>query len=86
LIKVRYAPIHPSDVFYCKGIYGVRKDLPAPVGFEGVGTVVDCQDRSLLNQNVSFIPADDSEFGSWSEYTVANIDDTIKLPDNYDLR
>lgn len=45
----------------------MRKDLPAPVGFEGVGTVVDCQDRSLLNQNVSFIPADDSEFGKFDE-------------------
>ena len=31
------------------GIYGIRKQLPAPVGFEGVGTVIDSSDHKLIN-------------------------------------
>lgn len=37
---MKYAPINPSDVFYVKGIYGIRKPLPTVGGFEGCGEVV----------------------------------------------
>ena len=54
---MKYSPINPADVYFCKGInkinkigiYGIRKQLPAPVGFEGVGTIIDSSDHKLIN-------------------------------------
>eukprot|EP00039_Didymoeca_costata_P028757 m.22103 g.22103 ORF g.22103 m.22103 type:complete len:382 (-) comp7339_c0_seq1:623-1768(-) len=43
LIKVAYAPVNPSDVYYALGEYnlpGATKDYPISVGLEGSGVVV----------------------------------------------
>ena len=51
-----YAPIHPADVYFWRGInsywlgmYGLRPALPSWIGFEGVGVIKDADDKSLIN-------------------------------------
>ena len=34
---MRYAPINTSDIYFSKGVYGIKKPLPAIIGFEGSG-------------------------------------------------
>ncbi len=36
---MKASPINPSDVYYAKGAYGIRKPLPTTIGFEGAGIV-----------------------------------------------
>src|SRR5690242_10129215 len=45
LLQVEYAPIDPADLLQIRGLYGVRPNLPAVVGSEGVGRVVAIGDR-----------------------------------------
>ena len=40
LVRIAAAPVNPSDLLFLRGIYGVKKPLPAVPGFEGSGTVV----------------------------------------------
>ena len=28
LVKVKYAPINPSDIYFSQGVYGYKPDLP----------------------------------------------------------
>jgi hypothetical protein len=28
MIKVKYAPVNPSDIYYALGIYGFKKNVP----------------------------------------------------------
>lgn len=39
VVEVHAAPIHPSDLAFIAGRYGIRKQLPAVPGFEGMGIV-----------------------------------------------
>src|SRR4051812_31178699 len=39
-VSIEAAPINPSDLNLIRGIYGVRPDLPAALGAEGVGRVI----------------------------------------------
>jgi NADPH:quinone reductase len=41
LIRVAASPINPSDLMFIRGLYGVKKPIPAAPGFEGSGTVVE---------------------------------------------
>ena len=54
LIKVKYAPVNPSDIYYSLGIYGIKKAVPTHLGMEGVGDVVEGKMKGKL---VSFLPA-----------------------------
>lgn len=40
LIEVEYSPINASDLLQIRGLYGVRPELPATIGGEGIGKVV----------------------------------------------
>lgn len=40
-LKVLATPIHPSNLLQIAGLYGVRPELPATPGTEGVGEVVE---------------------------------------------
>ena len=39
-VSIEAAPINPSDLNLIRGIYGVRPELPAALGAEGVGRVI----------------------------------------------
>ena len=39
LVRMKYAPVNPSDVNFFQGRYGVRKQGTPTVGFEGAGVI-----------------------------------------------
>src|SRR5204862_5603840 len=40
LVAIVAAPVHPAHLLQARGYYGLRPELPAVPGEEGVGTVV----------------------------------------------
>lgn len=81
LVKAKYAPINPMDVYYTMGYYGLDKSLPATVGFEGSGVVVeageDAYAQSLIGKSVGYYAK-----GTWAEYVVADSTDCINFGEN----
>ena len=70
-VSIEAAPINPSDLNLIRGVYGVRPDLPAALGAEGVGRVIavgDGVDRSYVGTRVLIIPT--LEQATWREQTV----------------
>lgn len=45
LIKMKYAPVNPSDIYFYQGKYGVIKQNFPIVGFEGSGIVIDSHQK-----------------------------------------
>ncbi|EDK31375.1 trans-2-enoyl-CoA reductase, putative (macronuclear) [Tetrahymena thermophila SB210] len=68
LVKICYAPINPSDVYYVKGLYGLRKPLPTIGGFEGCGIIAEASDKSLIGRNVMCWADDSINYGTWADY------------------
>lgn len=82
LIKMNSAPINPSDIYFSKGVYGVRKPLPTIIGFEGSGTIVEKGSnvsQHYLNKKAAFWISENVNSGSWSEYAVTDINSCIIL-------
>src|SRR3984885_400518 len=70
-VSIEAAPINPSDLSLIRGIYGVRPDLPAALGAEGVGRVIavgDGVDGSRVGTRVLVVPT--LEQATWREQTV----------------
>src|SRR5688572_4664308 len=70
LVRVSAAPINPSDLMFVRGLYGVKKPLPAVPGFEGSGKVVAAGSlaaRLLMGRRVGCIPTPSTN-GTWAEY------------------
>ncbi len=82
-VSIEAAPINPSDLNLIRGVYGVRPDLPAALGAEGVGRVVavgDGVDRSRVGTRVLILPT--LEQGTWREQTV--LDERNAVPVDVD--
>ena len=70
-VALEAAPINPSDLMLIKGVYGVRPELPAAPGAEGVGRVIavgDGIDASRIGERVLVVPT--LEQATWREQTV----------------
>jgi NADPH:quinone reductase-like Zn-dependent oxidoreductase len=70
-VAIEAAPINPSDLMLIKGIYGVRPELPAALGAEGVGRVIavgDGVDAARIGERVLVVPT--LEQGTWRQQTV----------------
>src|SRR3979490_3393170 len=70
-VSIEAAPINPSDLNLIRGIYGVRPDLPAALGAEGVGRVIavgDGVDGSRVGTRGLVVPA--LEKATWREQSV----------------
>ncbi len=77
-VRVTARPIHPADLMYVRGIYGVRPKLPATPGFEGSG-IVDAVGEGVAlqtGQKVMF-----AGVGAWQEYVVVPADNVFPAPD-----
>lgn len=84
LVKMRAAPINPSDLMFLKGYYGVQKPLPVVPGWEGMGRVVatgeDWLSRQLLGKRVA-CAAPNQHDGTWAEYMLTSATRCIPLSD-----
>ena len=81
LVRVTAAPINPSDLMFVRGLYGVKKPLPAVPGFEGSGTVVaagSLPGRLLVGRRVGCLPTPSTN-GTWAEYVVVPMGQCIPL-------
>jgi NADPH:quinone reductase-like Zn-dependent oxidoreductase len=70
-VAIEAAPINPSDLMLINGIYGVRPELPAALGAEGVGRVIavgDGVDASRIGERVLVVPT--LEQATWRQETV----------------
>src|SRR5712692_11834023 len=70
-VAIEAAPINPSDLMLIAGDYGVRPQLPAALGAEGVGRIVavgDGVDASRIGERVMVVPT--LEQATWREQTV----------------
>ena len=77
-IKVKAAPINPSDIMFVQNLYGIRPQLPSGAGFEGMG-VIDAVGEGVQMETgtrVSF-----TGVGTWSEYAIASHRTVIPVPD-----
>ncbi|WP_410217993.1 zinc-binding dehydrogenase [Paracoccus sp. (in: a-proteobacteria)] len=81
LIRVILSPIHNHDLWTIRGSYGVRPDLPAIGGSEGVGIVEETGpgvDPALKGRRVAAAGLK----GSWAEYALADAGGVIPVPDS----
>lgn len=80
-VRMRLAPIHPSDRLYIAGTYGKAPERwPAVPGFEGVGTVVEARGllgRFLKGRRVCVLAAGS---GTWAEEVVVPARRVIPIP------
>jgi len=70
-VAIEAAPINPSDLTLIKGVYGVRPELPAAAGAEGVGRVIAVGDgvgAARIGERVLVVPT--LEQATWREQTV----------------
>jgi NADPH:quinone reductase-like Zn-dependent oxidoreductase len=70
-VSIEAAPINPSDLNLIRGVYGVRPELPAALGAEGIGRVIavgDDVDASRVGTRVLIVPT--LEQATWRERTV----------------
>jgi len=84
LVRVAAAPCNPSDIAFMRGGYNIRKPLPAVMGFECTGTVLETGDdhelKSWIGKRVSCFTQDE-EAGTWAEYFVTHPDNCLLLRD-----
>jgi NADPH:quinone reductase-like Zn-dependent oxidoreductase len=70
-VEIEAAPINPSDLMLIMGIYGVRPELPAALGAEGVGRVIavgEGVDVARVGERVVVVPT--LEHATWREQTI----------------
>ena len=77
-VRVTARPIHPADLMYIRGAYGLRPKLPASPGFEGCGTV------DAAGPGVGLTPGRKVMFagtGTWQEFVVVSADNVFPAPE-----
>lgn len=79
LVKIHYAPVNPSDAYYVKGLYGMKKALPTIGGFEGCGVIEEANDTDFIGKKVMCWIDDDDSSGTWADYCVVKRKNLIIL-------
>jgi NADPH:quinone reductase-like Zn-dependent oxidoreductase len=72
-VAVEAAPLNPSDFLLLDGRYGIRPELPSPVGAEGVGIVREVGagvTRAAVGQRVLILPS--HTLGTWQDEIVVD--------------
>ena len=82
LIKVKAAPVNPSDSLFVQGYYGLQPRFPdSPAGFEGageielIGTGIGEGLKLAKGMKVCF-----ATLGTWSEYVVIPANQLLPMP------
>jgi NADPH:quinone reductase len=82
VVAVDAAPIHPADLMFIQGRYGVKKALPVAAGFECVGRITAVGqdvDASRLGQRVCALSAERD--GTWAQYVTTRASQCFAVPD-----
>lgn len=77
-ITVLRAPINPSDLLQVAGQYGVRPQLPAVAGNEGLGRICEISGDGLAVGQLVLLPAGT---GTWATEITAPVKTLIPLPE-----
>ncbi len=82
LLEMLAAPINPADLNVIEGKYGTLPDLPAVIGNEGVGRVVE------IGPEVCGFAVGDlvlpMRSGTWTQFILATSEDVVPLPPGVD--
>lgn len=88
LIKVDASPCNPSDIAFMRGGYNVRKPVPAVMGFECSGTIIETgpspEAREFLGKRVSCFGRE-TDSGTWAEYFLTRYDHCLDLRDDLSI-
>ena len=79
MIEMLATTIHPSDFGLISGTYGKLRELPAVVGREGVGRVLEIG-RGVDTSIVGKLVAMPEPRGVWLDFSKTNAEDLIFLP------
>jgi NADPH:quinone reductase-like Zn-dependent oxidoreductase len=85
LVALEAAPLHPSDLNLIRGIYGMLPDLPAALGAEGLGRVVELgpgAEEALAGRRVVILPT--YEQGTWADHAVVATRNLVPVSDDGD--
>jgi NADPH:quinone reductase-like Zn-dependent oxidoreductase len=83
LVRMIASPVNPSDVMYVQGKYGLKPQLPATPGFEGVG-VVEANGGGILGmlRKGKRVAVINDRVGNWGEWTVTKARQVVPVPDD----
>jgi NADPH:quinone reductase-like Zn-dependent oxidoreductase len=85
LVAVDAAPVNPADLLYAAGWFALQPAVPAPLGAEGVGRVIEAgssADRSLVGQRVIILPT--FEQGTWADRVVVPARNVVPIGEQGD--
>jgi NADPH:quinone reductase-like Zn-dependent oxidoreductase len=85
LVALEAAPINPSDLLLVRGTYGIRPALPARLGNEGVGRVVEVGagvDPARVGERVLLLPGQIQN--TWAERAVVPEPDAVTVDGSAD--
>jgi len=85
VVEVEAAPVNGADSLFAAGWFGVYPQVPADMGAEGVGRVVDVGSEvapALIGQRVIMLPS--FGFGTWATKTVVPARNVVPVPDEAD--
>ena len=75
-VKLHASPINPADLNYAQGTYGIKPTLPAQLGIEGAGTIIESNDPNIsTGTQVIFI----NHIGCWSEEVITSNENILPL-------
>ena len=80
-VRMIASPVNPSDLLYIAGHYGLKPQLPATPGFEGVGIVEESGGGLLgwLRKGKRVVVINDRA-GNWREQTVVAARQVVPVP------
>jgi NADPH:quinone reductase-like Zn-dependent oxidoreductase len=85
LVEMEAAPVNPSDLLLVRGDYGIRPQLPSPVGGEGAGRVIDAggaAGRRLVGRRVVILPT--YEQGTWADKVATSYRNVVPVREDAD--
>jgi trans-2-enoyl-CoA reductase len=85
LVALEAATINDSDFLLIEGQYAIRPALPAALGAEGAGRIVEvgpAGDPRLVGRRVAILPT--YEQGTWADRVVTRLDNLVLAEDDVD--
>lgn len=80
LVRMLASPINPSDLIFITGTYGIKPDLPATPGFEGIGIVEHGGGLLGWLRKGKRVAVLNAQTGNWREYTTVPARYVIPVP------